>query len=132
MNSYKDPMRIQGIKASYAYNKIKSKTEPEINLEERNTVLVIKIIADKKTITKIAKDFPEYYLRMQELMKEKDFKGSIEAIAIPDNIDIPSWVIPLIDYTTIIHDNLRNFPLDEIGMSKNESKDITHTNILKL
>lgn len=132
LSNYKDPMRVQGIKASYAYNQLKSSEEPEINLEERNTVLIIKVEANKTTLYKIEKEFPEYYARFLNLLENKNFKDGIEAIAIPDTMDIPSWIVPLIDYTTIIHDNLRNFPLDEIGMSKNESKDITHTNILKL
>ena len=132
MSNYKDPMRIQGIKSSYAYNQLKSKEEPSINLEERNTVLIIKTEANKNTIEKIKDTFPEYYKRFRLLLESKDYKTGIDAIAIPDNIEIPEWIIPLIDYTTIIHDNLRNFPMDEIGMSKNESKDITHTNILKL
>ena len=132
MNSYKDPMRIQGIKSAYAYNQLKSKEEPSINLEERNTVLIVKTEANKKTIEKIKDTFPDYYKRFKLLLESKDYKTGIDAIAIPDNIEIPEWIIPLIDYTTIIHDNLRNFPMDEIGMSKNESKDITHTNILKL
>ena len=132
ISNYASPMTIQGIKASYAYNKIKSDEEPEINLNERNTVLIIKILGDRKNIYRIEKEYPEYYLRIKALLETTDYKNGVTAIAIPEDMEIPSWVIPLIDYDTIIHDNLRNFPLDEIGMSKNESKDITHTNILKL
>lgn len=132
LSNYKDPMSQQGIKASYAYNKIRSSDEPEINLSERNTILIIKVKVDKKSIESIKDEFPDYYERMQQLMNTKEFKGTIDAIAIPEDSDIPEWVVPLIDYTTIIHDNLRNFPLDEIGVSKNESKDITYSNILKL
>ena len=130
--SYKMPFRIQGIKASFAYNQIKSKEEPSIDLKERNSVLIIKVDINKKNVDKLVDEFPEYCSRMKELMKTPEYNGKIEAIAIPEDMEIPSWIIPMIDYTTIIHDNLRNFPCDEIGMSKNESKDITHTNILKL
>jgi hypothetical protein len=126
------PFRIQGIKASFAYNQIKSKEEPSIDLKERNSVLIIKVDINKKNVDKLVDEFPEYCSRMKELMKTPEYNGKIEAIAIPEDMEIPSWIIPMIDYTTIIHDNLRNFPCDEIGMSKNESKDITHTNILKL
>ena len=127
---YHKPARIKSLR--YAYNKIKSSDEPEINLSERNTILIIKVKVDKKSIESIKDNFPDYYERMQELMNTKEFKGVIDAIAIPEGSDIPEWVVPLIDYTTIIHDNLRNFPLDEIGISKNESKNITYSNILKL
>ena len=131
MSNYKEPFHIQGIKASYAYNQLKSPSEPEIDLRERNTVLIIKVTINKKTVDKLVDEFPEYYSRMVKLMQTPEFKGKIEAIAIPEDSDIPSWIVPMIDYTTIIHDNLRNFPMDEIGMSKVESKDVTHTNILK-
>ena len=110
---------------------MKSVSEPEIDLRERNTVLIIKVTINKKTVDKLVDEFPEYYSRMVKLMQTPEFKGKIEAIAIPEDSDIPSWIVPMIDYTTIIHDNLRNFPMDEIGMSKVESKDVTHTNILK-
>ena len=83
MGHYAMPMRIQGIKASVAYNEI------------------------------------------------KDHDDGIDSIAIPADSEIPDWVVPFIDYNTIIQDNLRSFPLDELGLSKNESKDVTHTNIMR-
>lgn len=64
-------------------------------------------------------------------MEQEAFKNGIDSIAIPADSDIPDWVVPFIDYNTIIQDNLRSFPLDELGLSKNESKDVTHTNIMR-
>lgn len=132
MANYKTPMQIQGIKASYAYNEIKSHEEPEIDLNEMNTILIIKTKINKKNYNQIMEKYPEHYLRMKKVLEMENFKGKIDAIAIPFDSDIPDWLIPFIDYVSIIQDNLRNFPLDEIGMSKNESSDITHTNIVKL
>lgn len=133
LSNYENPMRIQGIKASVAYNAIKSKDEEAINLDERNTVLIIKTKIDLKNIDDIMESHPEHYLRMQELLLNPEFKGKLEAIAIPMNIDIPDWIIPFINYTEIIHDNLRNFPMEEIGLSKlNNNTDVTHSNILQL
>lgn len=131
IQSYKDPMRIQGIKASVAYNKIKSKDEPEINLEERNTVLIIKTSINIKNIEEIIESMPEYYMRMKDTLLSSDFKGKIDSIAIPGDMPIPDWIIPFIDYTTIIQDNLRSFPLDELGMSKLSNKSVTYSNILE-
>ena len=130
INSYDMPMRIQGVKAAYAYNQIKSQEEEGVKLEERSTVLVIKTNITNKNVDMIVNTFPEHFLRMQKLLKEEDFKGKITAIAIPTNIAIPDWIVPFIDYTSIIHDNLRNFPLEELGISKIDSKDITHTNMI--
>ena len=125
-------MRIQGVKAAVAYNGIKSSDEEPINLDERNTVLIIKTTINLKTVDKIMTSHPEHYLRLKKLLEKPEFKGKVEAIAIPMNIEIPDWIVPFINYTEIIHDNLRNFPMEEIGLSKVESNDITHTNMLTL
>lgn len=132
LSNYDNPMRIQGIKASVAYNTIKSSDEEPISLDERNTVLIIKTIINMKTVDKIMQTFPEHYLRLKKLLERPEYKGKVEAIAIPMNIEIPDWVVPFINYTEIIHDNLRNFPMEEIGISKMENVDITHTNMLIL
>ena len=109
LSYYDDPMKIQGIKASVAYNSIRNPDEEGIN---RDT-------------------FPEHYVRIKELLKDKKyFKGKISSIAIPSDIEIPDWIVPFINYNEIIKDNLRNFPLEEIGISKMDGKKATHSNIL--
>ena len=70
-------------------------------------------------------------MRANELLKDPNYKAGITSIAIPSNIDIPDWIIPFINYTDIIQSNLRNFPLEELGISKMDSKNVTHTNILQ-
>lgn len=131
LSNYDTPMRIQGIKASIAYNKIKDPEEEGINLEERNTVLIIKTNINLKNYDKIMNTFPNHFMRLQKLLNTDEYKGKIDSIAIPINIKIPDWIIPFIDYNQIIHDNLKNFPLDVLGISKIDSGDITHTNIIK-
>lgn len=131
ISNYDQPMRIQGIKSAIAYNSIKDPEEEGINLEERNTVLVIKTIINLKNCDKIINTFPNHFLRLQKLLNTSDFSGKIDAIAIPSNIKIPDWIVPFIDYNQIIHDNLKTFPLDVLGISKIDSGDITHTNIIK-
>ena len=131
MNFYKNPMAVQGIKAAYAYNTIKDRSEEGINLEERNSVLIIKTNLTSKNVNEIAKDYPEHCMRANELLKDPNYKSGITSIAIPSNIDIPDWIIPFINYTDIIQSNLRNFPLEELGISKMDSKNVTHTNILQ-
>jgi hypothetical protein len=115
-----------------AYNAIKSRDEESINLDERNTVLIIKTHINLRNVDKIMESHPEHYIRMEKLLENPEFRGKIDAVAIPMNIEIPDWVVPFINYTEIIHDNLRNFPMEEIGLSKMETTDVTHTNVLKL
>ena len=127
---YDDPMRIQGIKASVAYNEIKSKDEEPIDLNERNTVLIIKVVLNRKNADKISKDFPEHYIRLSKLLERKEFKDGISSIAIPYNAPIPKWIVPFIDYTTIIQDNIKVFPIEELGISRENNSKVTHTNIV--
>lgn len=131
ISNYDTPMRVQGIKASVAYNGIKDSEEEGINLEERNTVLIIKTKINLKNADKIINEFPNHFLRLKKLLESKEYDGKIDSIAIPTNIKIPDWIVPFIDYNQIIHDNLKNFPLEEIGISKINNEDITHTNIIK-
>ena len=131
MSFYKNPMLIQGIKGAVAYNTIKGNDEESIDLESRNTVLIIKTIIDKKNVDLIASSFPEHWMRMKELLNDESFKDGISSIAIPFDMPIPEWIVPFINYTEIIQDNLRNFPLEELGISKMNTKNTTHTNIIK-
>lgn len=131
MNVYKMPLRTQGIKASYAYNHIKSDSEPKIDLEDRNTVLIIKTKINLKNIDDMIEIDPSYYSRMKALLKDDAFKGEIKAIAIPIDLKVPDWIIPFIDYDSIVQDNLKAFPLDELRMSKNDSKTMTHSNMIR-
>ena len=130
--NYKNPMSLQAIKASYAYNCIKSDEEEGINLEEMNTVLIIKTEINKKNIVKIKDTFPGHYERLNKLLLEnKSYKDGISSIAIPINITIPDWIIPFVNYNQIILDNIKIFPLDELGLSRLDSKYVSHSNIIR-
>ena len=131
ISTYSDPMRIQGIKASVAYNALRD-GEEAIDLEKRNSVLIIKVNMDTKTISKIKEKFPSVYNKAVKLLLTPEFKGTISAIAIPFDANIPKWVIPFIDFMTIIHDNLNNFPLESVGINRLDNKNITFSNILSL
>ena len=125
-------MSLQAIKASYAYNCIKSDEEEGINLEEMNTVLIIKTEINKKNIVKIKDTFPGHYERLNKLLLEnKSYKDGISSIAIPINITIPDWIIPFVNYNQIILDNIKIFPLDELGLSRLDSKYVSHSNIIR-
>lgn len=130
MGYYDNPFIIQGVKASIAYNEIKSKDEEAIDLSERNTVLIIKVVLDKKNADKISKDFPEHYIRLVKLLERKEFKNGLTSIAIPYNAPIPKWIVPFIDYTTIIQDNIKVFPVEELGISRENNAKVTHSNIV--
>lgn len=128
---YENPMIVQGIKASVTYNSIKSKDEESIDLSERNTVLIIKTKIDKKNANKIEKEFPNHYTRLLELLEKKEYKNGITSIAIPLNAEIPDWIIPFIDYSTIIEDNLKSFPIEVLGISREKNNNVINSNMVQ-
>ena len=131
-DSYETPMRIQGIKGSIAYNRLKNNNDEEINLNSTNTVLIIKTEVNKKTIDSIKDSYPDTYNKMVELINTKEYAGKLDSIAIPANLPVPEWIVPFIDYKTIIHDNLNSFPLESIGIHRFDNKHVTYSNILNL
>ncbi len=132
MNVYETPMRIQGIKAAVAYNALKDDAEEAINLEQSNTVMIIKTNIDKKEIEKSKDDSPLFYERVKKVLSMEEFKGGISTIAVLSGNPIPKWIIPYINYTEIVHDNLNSFPLESLGFNRFDNKYITFSNILNL
>lgn len=130
ISTYADPMKIQGIKASYVWNEVKEESQPGINLDERNAVSIAKIVVNPRSIEKIKDDYPEVYEKFKKLMNSDYFKGKIEAIAIPLDEDVPGWLMDLIDYKTILQNNLGGFVYDSIGLV-NLGKNTNYSNILQ-
>ena len=80
MSAYNDPLRIQGIKASIAWNMIKPSEAEGINLEERNAVNIAKVKINKAMVDKIRDDFPDIYQNMIDALNNEVFK---EYVNIP-------------------------------------------------
>lgn len=129
LSNYDDPMRQQGIKASIVWNTIRDESMEPIDLEIRNSVDILKINMTPRNIEKIQDE--ELKNKIISLMKQKEFNTGITTIAIPKNATIPEWLVDYIDYTTIINDNLKVFPLDPIGVYKINDNN-NYTNIVKL
>lgn len=132
ISAYSEPMHMQGIKAAVAYNALRTEGEDAINLENRNSIIIVKTAIDKNSIYKIEMQDKEMFEKMKKLISTKEYKGEITAVAIPYGADIPNWIIPFIDYTTIIHDNLSSFPIASVGISTLNSANVPYTNILEL
>ena len=132
MNAYADPMRIQGIKASIAWNYIHPSELPAINLEERNAVDIAKVKINKANVDKIAITHPEVYNNMIVALDKEEFKGSIEAIAIPLDVNVPDWLMEFVDYTEIVSTNIKGFPYESIGIMRMGKDSVNYTNIVEL
>lgn len=132
INTYSDPMRIQGIKASIAWNAIKPSDLPGINLEERNAVNIAKVNINKNTISKIQDTYPEIYENMLRAISIEEFKGTIDAISIPLDVNVPEWLMDFIDYNEIVSLNISGFPYESIGIMRMDKSSVNYTNIVQL
>ena len=148
MSAYDDPMRIQGIKASIAWNMIKPAETDGINLSERNAVDIAKVQIDRATMDRIKDSFPEVYMNIQNALDDDTFKtyvknpktgkkdklvsNEITAVAIPLDTTLPPWLEPFVDYDSILADNLNGFPYESIGIKRLSKTNINCTNIVQL
>ena len=145
LNSYEDPMRIQGIKAALVWNMVRGEELEAIDLEARNTVDIAKVIITPENIEKIKYRFPDVYDRFVDLFKDPDhsffgtssqygveIKKTITSIAIPTDVQVPEWLVEFIDYTTIINNNLTNFPTESVNIVTMDNPNVNFTNIMKI
>ena len=143
MDNYNEPLKIQGIKGAMAWNYIKGDL-PGFDLSDRNSLDIVRVHTDKASLEKIREDYPEYYQRISELVdpncenmiegrKVKDvFKGKLESIALPKDLNVPEWVKALINYEEIINNNLSGFPLKSVGIGQFSTKKANYSNVVRL
>lgn len=143
MDNYNEPLKIQGIKGAMAWNYIKGDL-PGFDLSDRNSLDIVRVHTDKASLEKIREDYPEHYQRISELVdpncenmiegrKVKDvFKGKLEAIALPKDLNVPEWVKALINYEEIINNNLSGFPLKSVGIGQFSTKKANYSNVVRL
>lgn len=128
-NSYDNPLGIQGIKAAMVYNIIKDEYQESIVLTQRNKLHIVKVNINKKNIHKIRDIDERIYNELNKLLDMKEFKNGITTIAAHNDYSLPKWILDFIDYTAIISDNLKNFPIEEIGIYRGRESN-PYTNII--
>ena len=143
-SSYEDPMRIQGIKASLVWNKVRDPQLEAIDLDARNTIGVVKVQIDPSNIDRIRDKYPDVYDRFVELFMDQTFfkpdisencspkKKEITTLAIPIDVDTPEWVSEFIDYKTIVNDNIGNFPVESVGIRRLGASNINYSTIMNI
>lgn len=135
LQSYDNPMRIQGIKASYAYNLLHEDGTEALDLDARNSVDVIKCDMNPSNIDLIKDKYPEVYGKALDIFantsSDNPYGAGIDSIALPANESVPGWILPFVKYTDIINDNVSLFPLESIGLARG-SKSNNYTNIVRL
>lgn len=140
-SNYDNPLAIQGIKASMIWNAIKDDDLESIDINDRNTIDIVKVNINEQNIERVKDTYPELYDKLVSLMKDESiFKiknagklsNDITSLAIPTGVKTPEWVMEFIDYKSIIKDNLSNFPLDSINIKTPNNDNIVYSNIMKI
>lgn len=121
ISAYENPMRIQGIKASQAYNYLHEPGTEALDMSIRNSVDVAKVEINPKNIDRIRDSHPYVYEKALELMKQPEYATGIDAVAIPLNEPVPTWILPFVNYDEIINNNLKGFPIESIGIYRGSS-----------
>ena len=130
--AYEDPMRNFGIKASLVYNELRVNGEEPIDLDQRNSILVIKVDINEENAEKIKDVYPDRYERIMKLLETKEFCKGITKIAIMDDWNTPEWLKTFINYTEIINDNLKVFPCEPLGINRRGKDTINYTNVVSI
>lgn len=131
INTYADPMRIQGVKAIVVWNALRRDDNIALDPNERNPVNIAKIKLNPKVLEKLKEKDPILYEKGMELLKDDIWKNNIDSIAIPLEQAVPEWLTEIIDYDAIVNDNLKGFPLESIGI-RPASDNINYINIVQL
>jgi len=133
INSYKkDPLSVNGILAAVIYNKMRSEDMPAINLEERNKIIKIKLNVSKKNVDLIKDTYPNEYEKLMGLLNDPILGNKITTMALPIDTAVPDWILPFVDFQTIINDQLKNFPYDSIGLNRLGNDAVNTSNIIQL
>ena len=141
LDSYENPLRVFGVKGLLLWNYVKDEHLAAIDVKERNSVDIIKIAVNAVTVEKLKDEFPYQYERFLELLGIKECNNDdvkllkskeFQSIALPLDVPVPRWIELIVDYRSIIVDNLGGFPLNGVGISQLDSKKVPYTNIIKL
>lgn len=133
ISSYaKNPLAVNGIVASMVYNELRTEGMPAINLDERNKIFKVKVNINRNNVGAIKESYPEVYGKLLSLMDHPTLGAKLNTIAFPMDSEVPKWVLEFVDFATIINDNLKNFPLDSIGLKRLDNDNINYSNIIQL
>ena len=99
----------------------------------RNPVDIVKVNITENSIISLKDTESDLYEKIHNFLKENetDYKGEITSISIPIDAEVPKWILKFVDYNDIINDNLKNFPLESIGITKFDKDTVNYTNVIR-
>ena len=92
----------------------------------------IKINVDKNSAERIKDKYPEVYEKLMALFDDPNLGKKVKIIALPVDVEVPDWILEFVDYNSIINDNLKNFPLESIGLRRFDNDSVNYSNIINL
>jgi hypothetical protein len=116
--AYDDPKREQSIRATFAWNALYP--NDQITLPAKVSILKTNIF-NIDTISELKESNPRIYSAIDEVIfhdktgmfiktsSDKEKIEGLSVIAIPNGNRIPDWIIPYIDYTTVVNAVLAPF-----------------------
>lgn len=137
VEAYKDPFKEQGIRAVIAWNYI----YPDMTIQLPEKIDIVKVnMTTLDDIEDLQDSEPEIYNNIKTKIFEnnntKISKKGVSVIAIPSTLkEIPSWILPYIDITTIVNDNISRFHsvLISLGIQTIKTSKYKHyTNIIEI
>ena len=133
ISSYEAPMSQNGCIAEVIYNAMRSEDMPQINIEERNKIMKIKLNLSKKNAEKIKDKYPEDYARLIAMLNHPVL-GKLDnyTLGLPIDVTVPDWALEFVDIQAITSDVLNNFPLESIGLQRMDNDNVNYSNIIKL
>ncbi len=128
----KDPLSVNGVRAAMIYNELRTEGMDYINLDDRNKIFKIKINVDRASVERIKDKYPEAYAKLVALLNHPVLGKKIDIIGFPSDAQIPDWILEFVDVATIVNDNLKNFPLESIGLRRLDNDSVNYSNIISL
>ena len=133
MRSYaKDPLSVNGVLGAIIYNELRDEDMEAINLDERNKVYKLKLNINRNNVERIKDSYPEAYAKLCRLLDHPTLGAKLHTISFPPDVTVPDWLLPFADVATIVNDNLKNFPLDSIGLNRLDNDKVNYSNIISL
>lgn len=136
IQAYDKPYSQQGVRGVLAWNFLYP--DNAISLPEK--VDKVKLTLDnEKEYERLKELYPDIYKVVKRNILEHHDKGfadkGLSILAIPKNVETPEWIVPFIDYDTIVNDNISRFYslLRSLGIDPIEVGKKNHfTNILNI
>ncbi len=89
----------------------------------------------KKAKKNAAEELVEIEIPISETQQDDWFccvNGRTFQVQRGEKVKVPKWVMEFIDIQGIASANLRNFPLDSVGISRMGNNSVNYSNIIKL